>query len=196
MRPRVWSTQAGRSVQLPGGEHLSTRWKTVKFFAADLTYKVVRDSYVAIRRYIGGRGTKGLKLEGVEFWRLVEYECGGSPHKHGQKRRTGKGRKIAGTEGMPSRTRITRTTIRLGRASEPSIITPRNRLNSPLERLISPSSAGAPLRTVNRIYQPSPIGARSKLPVAPARALQRPRRCPFADVLATVHYHRPYHELP
>ena len=140
VRPRVWSTQAGRSVKLPGGEHLSTRWKTVTFFAADLTYKEVRDSYVAIRRYIGGRETKGLKLVGVEFWRLVEYERGGPLHKHGQERRCGKGRKIAGTAGMPSRTRITRTTI-LERALELSIITSRTRSNSPRECLIAPSLA-------------------------------------------------------
>ena len=164
VRPRVWSTQARRSVQLPGGEHLSTRWKTVTFFAADLTYKEVRNSYVAIQRYIDGRETKELQLEGVEFWRLVGYERGGLPHKRGQKRRSGKGRKIAGTAGAQPRTRITRTII-LGRASEPSIITPQKRLDYPRECLISPSAAWAPMRTVNRIHQPSPIGARSKFPV-------------------------------
>jgi hypothetical protein len=60
----------------------------VTFFAADLTYDEVRVSYAAIWQSIGGKGTKGVKLEDVEFWRLVEYELGGppnTPNKHGQK---------------------------------------------------------------------------------------------------------------
>jgi hypothetical protein len=60
---------------LLGGE--ASREGSVTFFAADLTYDEVRVSYAAIWQSIGGKRTKGVKLEDVEFWRLVEYELGG-----------------------------------------------------------------------------------------------------------------------
>lgn len=85
VRPRVWATQTMRSIKLPSGEHISTRWETLTFFAADLTYNDLRNAYADVRQYVGGKGTKGLDLEDVEFWRLVEYELGGPPNEHRKK---------------------------------------------------------------------------------------------------------------
>jgi hypothetical protein len=72
-------------MQPPGGEYVSTRCETVAFFAADLTYRDLRSAYADIREFVGGKGTKGLKLEEAEFWRLVDYELGGPPQKHREK---------------------------------------------------------------------------------------------------------------
>lgn len=85
VRPRVWATQVRRSVQLPGGEHISTRWETLTLFAADLTDKDFRNAYAGVRQYVGAKGTKGLELEDVEFWQLVDHKLGGPPSGHGTK---------------------------------------------------------------------------------------------------------------
>jgi hypothetical protein len=75
--PRIRLTQ-------PGGPHLSRRYVTVTFNAADLGPEELRVLYNQIREYLGGKGKEGLSLEDWEFWRLIE-DMGGPPTKWGTK---------------------------------------------------------------------------------------------------------------
>jgi hypothetical protein len=75
--PRIWLSQ-------PGGPHLSRRYATVTFNAADLGFKELRALYNELREYLGGKGKEGLSLEDWEFWKLIE-DMGGPPTKWGTK---------------------------------------------------------------------------------------------------------------
>jgi hypothetical protein len=75
--PRIWLSQ-------PGGPHLSRRYATVRFNAADLGFEELRALYNELREYLGGKGKEGLSLEDWEFWRLIE-DMGGPPTKWGTK---------------------------------------------------------------------------------------------------------------
>jgi hypothetical protein len=78
MIPRVRSVRTERQVRLPNRQTFPIRWETVTFYAADLSYKEVRQLYSDVHGYVGGKGTKTLTFEELEYFELVE-DMGGPP---------------------------------------------------------------------------------------------------------------------
>jgi hypothetical protein len=78
MIPRVRSARTEHWIRLPNGQTFPIRWETVTFHAADLSYEEVRHLYSDVRHYVGGKGTKALTFEELEYFELVE-DMGGSP---------------------------------------------------------------------------------------------------------------------
>jgi hypothetical protein len=67
MIPRVRSVRTEKPVRLPNRQICSVRWETIIFYAADLSYKEVRHLYNDVRDYVGGKGTKTLTFEELEY---------------------------------------------------------------------------------------------------------------------------------
>ena len=78
MIPRVRSVRTENWVRLPNGQTFPIRWETLTFYAADLSYEEVRHLYSEVRDYVGGKGTKTLTFEELEYLELVE-DMGGPP---------------------------------------------------------------------------------------------------------------------
>ncbi len=79
--PRVRESRVKKVFTLPGEEQLGSRWETLTFFSADLTYKEFRQAYNGVREYMGSKRTKGFKYKDIVTLRLVEEEMGGPPQK-------------------------------------------------------------------------------------------------------------------
>jgi hypothetical protein len=83
-RSRATLATRGNWYTLPSGEQIGVNEATVIIRARDLTDKELRAIYGMIRGYVGGKGTKGMRDEDVDFWELVQDE-GGPPQGHGGK---------------------------------------------------------------------------------------------------------------
>ncbi len=77
---RVRGTEVQKLCNVPG-DRIQSRWITLRFNAADVSYPEVRALYKGVRRYFGADDAKLLTWEEAEFLLLVD-SMGGPPEDH------------------------------------------------------------------------------------------------------------------